>query len=174
MPGSCMPALMPAVDSRGQPKEAVALKTIHSYASMCRMRLRCMLAGTQVASNYLGIILRLRQVLLRALRDFNMGKLTADDTGIFMGLLNDLFHGTVEHVPRAMNPVSEEKVLCLRMLSNDMGIVPYRYTKVDIKISCLVPRSLCRCRRLCRGREYSAGAQSCVRAGVPANRHLLP
>jgi dynein heavy chain len=31
------------------------------------------------------------RVLLRALRDFNLGKLIADDVGIFMGLLNDLF-----------------------------------------------------------------------------------
>lgn len=54
--------------------------------------------------------------MLRALRDFNMGKLTADDTGIFMGLLNDLFPATAEHVPRAMNPTFEEKVLRLYKL----------------------------------------------------------
>jgi hypothetical protein len=43
------------------------------------------------------------QVLLRALRDFNLGKLTADDTGIFMGLLNDIFPKTLDSVPRAIN-----------------------------------------------------------------------
>ena len=42
------------------------------------------------------------QVLLRALRDFNLGKLTVDDTGIFMGLLNDIFPKTLESVPRAI------------------------------------------------------------------------
>lgn len=51
------------------------------------------------------------QVLLRALRDFNMGKLTADDTSIFMGLLNDLFPKTAEHVPRALDDSFEAKVI---------------------------------------------------------------
>ena len=41
------------------------------------------------------------KVLLRALRDFNIGKLLGDDTPIFMGLLNDLFPKTLELVPRA-------------------------------------------------------------------------
>lgn len=50
------------------------------------------------------------QVLLRALRDFNFGKLTADDMSIFMGLLNDLFPKTVEHVPRAIDKEFEAKV----------------------------------------------------------------
>ena len=50
------------------------------------------------------------QVLLRALRDFNLGKLTADDTGIFMGLLNDIFPKTLESVPRAMNHSFESHV----------------------------------------------------------------
>lgn len=52
----------------------------------------------------------LSQVLLRALRDFNLGKLTADDTGIFMGLLNDLFPKTLELVPRAVEKDFESKV----------------------------------------------------------------
>jgi len=43
-------------------------------------------------------------VLLRALRDFNLGKLTADDTSIFMGLLNDLFPRTAELVPALGRP----------------------------------------------------------------------
>jgi Hydrolytic ATP binding site of dynein motor region len=49
------------------------------------------------------------KVLLRALRDFNLGKLTSDDTGIFMGLLNDLFPKTLELVPRAMDDVFEKQ-----------------------------------------------------------------
>ena len=53
------------------------------------------------------------QVLLRALRDFNLGKLTADDTSIFMGLLNDLFPKTVELVPRAIDHEFEGKVCSL-------------------------------------------------------------
>ena len=79
--------------------------------------------GTQDASTYLSMLFQLRQVLLRALRDFNMGKLTADDTGIFMGLLNDLFPGIVEHVPRAMNSTFEEKVFCASacVLLDDVG-----------------------------------------------------
>ena len=50
------------------------------------------------------------QVLLRALRDFNCGKLTADDTSIFMGLLNDLFPKTLELVPRADDHFFNAKV----------------------------------------------------------------
>jgi hypothetical protein len=51
----------------------------------------------------------LPQVLLRALRDFNLGKLTSDDTSIFMGLLNDLFPKTLELVPRAREVAFETK-----------------------------------------------------------------
>ena len=60
-------------------------------------------------------------MLLRALRDFNLGKLTADDTGIFMGLLNDLFPKTLDAVPRAVNPSFESHVcfdLWLREISS--------------------------------------------------------
>lgn len=61
------------------------------------------------------------QVLLRALRDFNLGKLTADDTGIFMGLLNDLFPKTVELVPRAIDREFEAKVsICIGMYCFDI------------------------------------------------------
>jgi hypothetical protein len=49
-------------------------------------------------------------VLLRALRDFNLGKLTSDDTSIFLGLLNDLFPKTLELVPRAVEKDFEAKV----------------------------------------------------------------
>lgn len=49
-------------------------------------------------------------MLLRALRDFNLGKLTSDDTSIFMGLLNDLFPKTLELVPRAREVDFENKV----------------------------------------------------------------
>lgn len=51
------------------------------------------------------------QVLLRALRDFNLGKLTADDEGIFRGLLDDLFPGIASQVPRAIDCNFEAKVL---------------------------------------------------------------
>jgi dynein heavy chain len=43
------------------------------------------------------------KVLLRALRDFNLGKLTQDDAPVFLGLLNDLFPKTLELVPRAVD-----------------------------------------------------------------------
>jgi Hydrolytic ATP binding site of dynein motor region len=43
------------------------------------------------------------QVLLRALRDFNLGKLTSDDTLVFLGLLADLFPKTSNLVPRAVD-----------------------------------------------------------------------
>ena len=39
------------------------------------------------------------KVLLQALRDFNLGKLTKDDMNVFYGLLNDLFPGLLQEVP---------------------------------------------------------------------------
>jgi dynein heavy chain len=50
------------------------------------------------------------RVLLQALRDFNLGKLTSDDHGIFMGLLNDLFPRTVDTVPRRVDRTFEEEI----------------------------------------------------------------
>ena len=60
-------------------------------------------------------------MLLRALRDFNLGKLTADDTGIFMGLLNDLFPKTLELVPRAIDKVFDTRI---REAAVELGYQP--------------------------------------------------
>lgn len=46
----------------------------------------------------------------QALRDFNLGKLTSDDHGIFMGLLNDLFPKTVELVPRRVDKAFDDEI----------------------------------------------------------------
>ena len=63
-------------------------------------------------------------MLLRALRDFNLGKLTSDDTSIFMGLLNDLFPKTLELVPRAVEKDFEAKVRCVAKAFNaPLGVV---------------------------------------------------
>eukprot|EP00741_Cyanophora_paradoxa_P016051 tig00000042_g15496.t1 len=50
------------------------------------------------------------RVLLRALRDFNLGKIVADDVPIFMGLLEDLFPKTLELVPRQRDTAFEEAI----------------------------------------------------------------
>jgi dynein heavy chain len=50
------------------------------------------------------------KVLLRALRDFNLGKLVPDDVDIFMGLLNDLFPKTLELVIRGQDFAFEKVV----------------------------------------------------------------
>jgi len=50
------------------------------------------------------------KVLLRALRDFNLGKLTADDAAVFSGLLEDLFPKTSSLVPRAIDITFETRV----------------------------------------------------------------
>jgi dynein heavy chain len=50
------------------------------------------------------------KVLLQALRDFNLGKLTADDHGIFMGLLNDLFPKMLDLVPRLRDMAFEDAI----------------------------------------------------------------
>eukprot|EP00899_Mesostigma_viride_P009330 jgi/Mesvir1/18399/Mv14277-RA.1 len=61
------------------------------------------------------------KVLLRALRDFNIGKLVNDDVHVFMGLLNDLFPKTLELVPRAQNLAFEEDVA---KATRDAGLQP--------------------------------------------------
>mmetsp|Transcript_13737 Transcript_13737/g.31794 ORF Transcript_13737/g.31794 Transcript_13737/m.31794 type:complete len:4493 (-) Transcript_13737:49-13527(-) len=61
------------------------------------------------------------KVLLRALRDFNLGKLVADDVGIFMGLLNDLFPKTLELVPRKRDATFED---IIRRAARELGIQP--------------------------------------------------
>lgn len=61
------------------------------------------------------------KVLLRALRDFNLGKLTSDDTSIFMGLLNDLFPKTLDLVPRAIDHAAEAKI---REAAIELGYQP--------------------------------------------------
>ena len=42
------------------------------------------------------------RVLLRALRDFNLGKLIMDDVNIFVGMIDDLFPKQREHVVRLL------------------------------------------------------------------------
>jgi dynein heavy chain len=61
------------------------------------------------------------KVLLQALRDFNLGKLTSDDHGIFMGLLNDLFPRTVDSVPRRVDKAFE---LEIRKAAHELGYQP--------------------------------------------------
>ena len=50
------------------------------------------------------------RILLRALRDFNVGKLAADDAGVFGGLLEDLFPGLPATVPRGVDARFEAAV----------------------------------------------------------------
>ena len=67
------------------------------------------------------------KVLLRALRDFNYGKLSRDDIGIFMGLLEDLFPKTLELVPRArfldFEEVAKQSTLDMNLQAEDMFIL---------------------------------------------------
>ena len=50
------------------------------------------------------------RVLLRALRDFNLGKLVADDVNIFVGMIDDLLPKQREHVLRARELDFEAKI----------------------------------------------------------------
>lgn len=50
------------------------------------------------------------RILLRALRDFNVGKLAADDAAVFGGLLEDLFPGLPASVPRGVDARLEAAV----------------------------------------------------------------
>jgi dynein heavy chain len=49
------------------------------------------------------------RVLLRALRDFNLGKLAPDDAPVFAALLEDLFPGVPVRVPRALDAPFEAR-----------------------------------------------------------------
>jgi dynein heavy chain len=51
------------------------------------------------------------KVLLRALRDFNIGKLVAEDVNVFMGMLNDLFPRSLDLVPRRRDTDFELKIV---------------------------------------------------------------
>lgn len=48
------------------------------------------------------------QVLMRALRDFNLPKIVTEDVGIFMGLIGDLFPAL--DVPRKRNLEFEDEI----------------------------------------------------------------
>jgi hypothetical protein len=61
------------------------------------------------------------KVLLRALRDFNLGKLTSDDAVVFNGLLDDLFPNTAASVPRAVDRTFESYV---QQAAVELGYVP--------------------------------------------------
>jgi hypothetical protein len=94
------------------------------------------------------------QVLLRALRDFNLGKLTADDTSIFVGLLNDLFPKTLELVPRAIDHVFEAKV---------------RTDPTSAVVECLAVR----CTSPVHNHKNPAASQPCPPAGPWPMEHKL-
>lgn len=74
-------------------------------------------------------------MLLRALRDFNLGKLTSDDTSIFMGLLNDLFPKTLELVPRAIDHEFEGMV---KAAAAELGHQPDETFCLKISQVCLI------------------------------------
>lgn len=61
------------------------------------------------------------RVLLRALRDFNLGKLTPDDAIVFQGLLNDLFPRLPAAVPRRVDARFEAEV---RRAARELGYQP--------------------------------------------------
>lgn len=68
--------------------------------------------------------------MLRALRDFNLGKLAADDRSIFLGLLNDLFPGVPETVPQAVDVDFSAKVLACH---------PTHTHAIPVLLICVVP-----------------------------------
>lgn len=65
------------------------------------------------------------QVLMRALRDFNVPKIVTDDVPIFMGLIGDLFPAL--DVPRKRNIDFEKSVreaaICLKLQPEDNFIL---------------------------------------------------
>jgi len=58
-------------------------------------------------------------ILLRALRDFNLGKLAADDAAVFGLLLEDLFPGLSVTVPRAVDARFEAAVSSMRGMGGE-------------------------------------------------------
>ena len=67
------------------------------------------------------------RVLLRALRDFNLGKLVFDDVGIFIGMIDDLFPKQREHVLRQRELDFEAKIaeacLALRLQPEELFLL---------------------------------------------------
>lgn len=80
---------------------------------------------SKLISNYLFIIQRgdrqrpEDQVLMRALRDFNIPKIVTDDMPVFMGLIGDLFPAL--DVPRKRDLTFEER---LKEGANAMNLQP--------------------------------------------------
>jgi len=70
------------------------------------------------------------KVLLRALRDFNVGKLAGGDAPVFAGLLEDLFPGLPATVPRAAD---ERFEAAAARAAADLGFIPER--KFLLKVS---------------------------------------
>jgi dynein heavy chain len=72
------------------------------------------------------------RVLLRALRDFNMGKLVADDVNIFLGMIDDLFPKQREHVVRAREFEFEE-VTFSTFVFIDIYIHTYQFMHISLR-----------------------------------------
>lgn len=70
------------------------------------------------------------QVLMRALRDFNIPKIVTDDMPVFMGLIGDLFPAL--DVPRKRDPEFEkhvkESILDLKLQAEDNFVLKVQKT----------------------------------------------
>lgn len=70
------------------------------------------------------------QVLMRALRDFNIPKIVTDDMPVFMGLIGDLFPAL--DVPRKRDPEFEkhvkESILGLKLQAEDNFVLKVQKT----------------------------------------------
>lgn len=78
------------------------------------------------------------QVLMRALRDFNMPKIVTEDVTIFLGLLGDLFPGL--GVERKRDPEFEQAVrqttLELRLQPEEAFILKVRHEILQLVTDC--------------------------------------
>ncbi|KDD74558.1 AAA+ ATPase, partial [Helicosporidium sp. ATCC 50920] len=70
------------------------------------------------------------QVLCRALRDFNLGKLTSEDAGIFAGLLQDIFPGLPGTLPPSRSEVFER---CIVSAAQELGLCPEEGFRLKVR-----------------------------------------
>lgn len=104
------------------------------------------------------------QVLMRALRDFNIPKIVTDDLPVFMGLIGDLFPAL--DVPRKRD-LNFEKVSTLGLESS---------LRAQLCQRCLPAEdiSFCHMSDWCLGRRYNVGVGGHIRQPTTGTHMRLP
>lgn len=107
------------------------------------------------------------QVLMRALRDFNIPKIVTDDLPVFMGLIGDLFPAL--DVPRKRDPNFEKVALALPPRAPPRGPQPRGHGRPRVRPARSSSRASWSCG--CRPRTASCSRwcswRNCCRCDIP-------